>query len=72
MLIYLSQTAILKIKLFTKLLWSSGIGTTARVSVSGFESWPLRNLHMGCSIRNRRSLHGKPPGDFRVHAHFGL
>ena len=47
----------------TKLLWSSGIGTPAGVSAPGFELWPLRNLHMGCSIRDRRPLHGEPHGD---------
>ncbi|WZZ66684.1 hypothetical protein YC2023_078054 [Brassica napus] len=45
------------------LLWSSGIGASAGVSVPGFEPWPLRNLHVGCSTRDRRPLHGEPHGD---------
>ena len=56
----------------TKLLWSSGIGTPAGVPAPGFELWSLQNLHMGCSIRDRRPLHGEPPGDLRAHAHFDL
>ena len=51
------------VKLLTKLLWSSGIGAPARVSAPGFEPWPLRNLHVGCSIRERRPLYGEPHGD---------
>ena len=56
----------------TKLLWSSDKGAPAGVSAPGFELWLLRNLHMDCSIRDRRPLHGEPPGDLRVHVHFGL
>ena len=43
--------------------YSSGIGTPAGVSAPGFEPWPLRNLHVGCSTRDRRPLHGEPHGD---------
>ena len=42
---------------------TSGIGAPAEVSAPGFEPWPLRNLHMDCSIRDRRPLHGEPHGD---------
>ncbi|CAN7115108.1 unnamed protein product [Brassica rapa subsp. narinosa] len=42
---------------------SSGIGVPDRVPAPGFDPWPLQNLHMGCSIRDRRPLHGEPHGD---------
>ena len=45
----------------TKLLWSSGKGASAGVTAHGFEPLLLRNLHMSCSIRDRRPLHGEPP-----------
>lgn len=36
------------------------------VPAPGFESWPLWNLHIGFSIRDRRPLHGEPHGDALV------
>ena len=47
----------------TPFFWSSGIGTPAGVPAPEFEPWPLRNLHVGCSIRDRRPLYGEPHGD---------
>ncbi|CAH8388687.1 unnamed protein product [Eruca vesicaria subsp. sativa] len=35
---------------------SGELGAPAGVSALGFEPWPLQNLHMDCSIRDRRSL----------------
>ena len=48
-----------KIKLFS----SNGIGAPAGVPASGFELWPLRNLHVECSIQDRRPLYGELHGD---------
>ncbi|WZZ51485.1 hypothetical protein YC2023_051592 [Brassica napus] len=42
---------------------SNGIGARAGMPAPGFEPWPLRNLHVGCSIRDRRPLHGEPHVD---------
>uniref|UniRef100_A0A0D3BE60 Uncharacterized protein n=1 Tax=Brassica oleracea var. oleracea TaxID=109376 RepID=A0A0D3BE60_BRAOL len=40
-----------------------GIGAPAGVLAPRFEPWPLRNLHVGCSTRDRIPLHGEPHGD---------
>ncbi|WZZ84446.1 hypothetical protein YC2023_113025 [Brassica napus] len=38
-------------------------GAPAGVPAPGFEPWPLRNLHVGCSTQDRRPLHGEAHGD---------
>ncbi|CAF1863115.1 unnamed protein product [Brassica napus] len=52
-----------KLEELSKSIDISGIGAPAGVPAPGFEPWPLRNLHVGCSTRDQKPLHGEPHGD---------